>query len=96
MALFNCPECGSEVSSSAAWCPKCGFPVDQMTLAASADPYARAKERKRARLKEVFLIGAFVVVVGFFILRFAGEKAMLAFFTVMYLLLRIRKWVHFH
>lgn len=25
MALVNCPECGSEVSSSALDCPKCGF-----------------------------------------------------------------------
>ena len=27
MALIKCPECGTEVSSSAAACPKCGYPV---------------------------------------------------------------------
>ncbi len=95
MALFNCPECESEVSSSATFCPKCGFPVARMTLAASADSYALAKERKRARNKKNLLIGALLVAVGFVILWFAGEKAMLAFFTFIYLFLRISKWVHF-
>ena len=27
MALIECPECGSEVSSEAAACPKCGHPL---------------------------------------------------------------------
>ena len=27
MALINCPECGTEISDSAATCVKCGFPV---------------------------------------------------------------------
>ena len=27
MALINCPECGREVSSSAAACPVCAYPV---------------------------------------------------------------------
>ncbi len=30
MALVNCVECGHEVSSRAATCPKCGFPVSQL------------------------------------------------------------------
>ncbi len=29
MALINCPECGKQVSTSAASCPSCGFPVSQ-------------------------------------------------------------------
>src|SRR5947209_10966031 len=27
MALVNCPECSNQVSSSAAACPKCGYPL---------------------------------------------------------------------
>ncbi len=27
MALINCPECGKEISSSAAACPNCGYPI---------------------------------------------------------------------
>lgn len=29
MALIDCPECGTQVSSAAPSCPKCGFPVAQ-------------------------------------------------------------------
>src|SRR5687767_13614695 len=29
MALINCPECGRQVSTAAAACPACGFPVAQ-------------------------------------------------------------------
>ena len=31
MALIKCPECGAEVSSSAATCPRCGFAVAEET-----------------------------------------------------------------
>ena len=27
MALIKCPECGKEISSSAASCPNCGYPI---------------------------------------------------------------------
>lgn len=29
MALLHCPECGNRVSSAAASCPHCGFPIQQ-------------------------------------------------------------------
>lgn len=35
MALIKCPECGNEVSSSAASCPKCGYPISNLPLANS-------------------------------------------------------------
>ncbi len=31
MALIDCPECGREVSSSAAVCPVCAYPVSTGT-----------------------------------------------------------------
>jgi RNA polymerase subunit RPABC4/transcription elongation factor Spt4 len=31
MALINCPDCESQVSSRAHACPKCGYPIDQLT-----------------------------------------------------------------
>ena len=27
MALIKCPECNTEISSSAEFCPKCGYPI---------------------------------------------------------------------
>ena len=29
MSIINCPECGSEVSSTAIKCPKCGFRINK-------------------------------------------------------------------
>jgi hypothetical protein len=30
MAIINCPECGVEVSSRAAACVRCGFPIEEI------------------------------------------------------------------
>ena len=32
MALIQCPECGSEVSSAARACPKCGYPINERSV----------------------------------------------------------------
>ena len=37
MALVNCPECGKQVSTAAAACPNCGFPVAEKVKAAEAE-----------------------------------------------------------
>ena len=40
MALINCPECNTQVSSAAPSCPKCGFPIAQ-----HAEPAEGAKPK---------------------------------------------------
>lgn len=43
MALIKCPECGNEVSSSAASCPKCGYPIANLPSASrNVDPFVQA------------------------------------------------------
>lgn len=43
MALIKCPECGNEVSSSAASCPKCGYPIANLPSASrNLDPFVQA------------------------------------------------------
>ena len=37
MALTSCPECSRQVSSSAATCPACGYPIAQAVAEASSD-----------------------------------------------------------
>lgn len=32
MALFNCPECGKEISDQAAFCPNCGTPFNKQNF----------------------------------------------------------------
>jgi len=38
MALIKCPDCGTEVSDSAAACPKCACPISARLPAPAADP----------------------------------------------------------
>jgi membrane protein YdbS with pleckstrin-like domain len=38
MALINCPECGKQISTSAAACPNCGFPLAEKQAATGAAP----------------------------------------------------------
>ena len=45
MALIECPECGREVSSSAAACPECAYPVGAGTPA--VPPRAMSGSTKR-------------------------------------------------
>lgn len=47
--LINCPECESQVSSKAAACPHCGYPID-----ADCKPRTPRKSNKRKRLPNGF------------------------------------------
>src|SRR5215471_13464541 len=41
MALINCPECGKQVSTAAATCPHCGYPVaERLQQGQAATPVA--------------------------------------------------------
>ena len=44
MALINCPECNTEVSSAAAACPKCGYPVAKEVQEVLQPTHASAQE----------------------------------------------------
>lgn len=37
MSLFECPECGSQVSDKAEACPKCGYPIQQGAIHSDSD-----------------------------------------------------------
>ena len=56
MALIECPDCGREVSSSAAACPACAYPVASGTPSVSTD--AMSPPDKRAFWKTVASIVA--------------------------------------
>ena len=55
MALIQCPECQSEVSTRADSCPVCGYPISEMTLE-EKDAIIKEKERQE---KESVLIETF-------------------------------------
>lgn len=72
MALNQCPECGKEVSSFAAACPHCGYPlleehpVQETAISAEASNEISEKvfERKKTNVKLLVGIAAVVVCIG--------------------------------
>jgi hypothetical protein len=48
MALIDCPECSTQVSSAAPNCPKCGYPIVQEAQRAARDPEAETSEEWKA------------------------------------------------
>ena len=44
MALIDCPDCASQVSSAAVSCPKCGYPIAKEVQRAVRDPEAETSE----------------------------------------------------
>jgi hypothetical protein len=68
MALIDCPECEQQLSNSAASCPHCGYPIQQL-LERQAQEKKQKKQKRRRRIF-VFLIG--IVAVG--LVAFAAKQ----------------------
>jgi hypothetical protein len=73
VALVDCPECGRQVSTLAAACPHCGFPVSDALIGE-----APRRERGPSRWTDpgfwVIVVGlAVVIVISFLLLRQVGQ-----------------------
>ncbi len=67
MALIECPECGREVSSNAAACPSCAYPVATGMQARTSGVDAKSRWRERAKLAAQIgarLLGG-MILIGF-------------------------------
>jgi hypothetical protein len=68
MALINCPECGTQVSSIAESCPKCAYPIagGGTTQAHGGKIQTIEKTSKRYKLQQLLslllIIGSVIVV----------------------------------
>lgn len=51
MALIDCPECGTQVSSKAASCPKCGYPIALSVREAYGTPVTDSPTEHRVALE---------------------------------------------
>ncbi len=71
MALIECPECGREVSDSAAVCPECAYPVGAGTP--SVPPRAVSDSTKRPSWTTLSIIGR-VAVGGIILFLTAVEQ----------------------
>ena len=65
MALISCPECTAEISSKAHFCPKCGYPFDEIE-----EIFKRDKTEVVRRIRRPFgiFIGASLCIAGTLVL----------------------------
>lgn len=68
MALIECPDCGHDVSDSAACCPNCGFPIQKQKENFDSDTLSNKKSRFPAWIIATVLL--LVILIGcFFVFR---------------------------
>ena len=77
MALFNCPECGGQVSDKAAFCPHCGAPGKNVQ-ARKGDWFERNYDKimKLGITVPLSILGGLAIiaiVILFFIFNFAPK-----------------------
>ena len=97
MALMNCRECGTQVSSRASACPKCGGPAFEPSARGTVTIQRTGKSIKAQML--LFKLTLVVSVMWFFIAKAADGSTVIpiAVFSVSVLMLyitRFRRWWH--
>ena len=68
MALVDCPECGTKVSSAAFACPRCAFPMQQSTLKPTPTGQVVTTERTGKDLKAAGCFWGLLLVASVFVL----------------------------
>ena len=62
MALVQCPECGHEVSTQAASCPACGYPMQgTRNVAQQQQQQQPAMQSPRVWSNAIFALGAWLI-----------------------------------
>ena len=105
MALINCPECGKQVSDTAAACPNCGAPVGSESQSAGAALVTTQETSKKLKLHTIisaimFWIGIFG---SYFVMKSHSTEYpintlfffyLLAIGSIWYLYTKIKIWWH--
>jgi len=65
MALINCPDCKSQVSTSATSCPQCGAPIAEAKQSKAAGSPLTTTQETSKKLKLHTLISALLIIFGF-------------------------------
>ena len=64
MALIYCPECGKQVSDSAASCPNCGFGIASMRETNAVGTPLTTIQQTSKKLKVHYLISVSLIIIG--------------------------------
>ena len=75
MALVDCPECGRQVSTLAAACPQCGFPITREVVESQAPRRGRGPSRWTDLGFWIIVVGlAVVIIMGIVLLQHADDE----------------------
>lgn len=90
MALIKCPECGKEISDSAASCPNCGCPIRQESIEHLQEEYEEDEEESNSELWKndiVYGVLSIMIVVFATIMAFRINDGIgLAFPFILYII----------
>lgn len=63
-SLFNCPDCGKEISRKALSCPSCGSPISQNTSQAVTIELTSKKWKKLNLISALIAIGGLIFLIA--------------------------------
>lgn len=101
MSLIACPECGQQVSSLAASCPRCAAPIAQKEAAQAVGQQVTTTEATSKKIKAQKAWAIAFVIAGVFVAMAApGEGTstaaglMMVGGVIWYIVVAIRGWWH--
>lgn len=101
MALIKCSECGNDVSSNAATCPRCGNPIAQASEAKAVGTQITTTQATAKKFKGQQLIATVLCIAGVITIiggEAAGTKTIgsLIFLLgiILFIVARVRSWWH--
>jgi uncharacterized membrane protein YvbJ len=99
MALQNCSECGNEVSSKAATCPKCGNPITNAAQIHATDKPVITTQATSKKFKGQQLLAAVLCCLGLIIQMVGGADTywgaiVLLVGLVWFIVARVGAWWH--
>lgn len=96
MALVECPECGTEVSSMAGNCPSCGYPMTSRVNRPGWDDDGQVVtiQLTRKRYKLLSVAGKALTLLGFFAVMGGAGAGMFVAGLLISLMARVLIWWH--
>ena len=99
MTLIACPECGTQVSSLAAACPKCAAPIADASTAKAVGRQVTTTELTSKDVKKQTLAGWALILLGLVMLFYEGNARAMGILVMIaglaiYIGAKARGWWH--
>jgi uncharacterized membrane protein YvbJ len=101
MALIKCSECGNDVSSNAATCPRCGNPIARAAETGAVGTQIVTTQVTAKKFKAHQLIAMLLCIIGVITIIAAHESSttgvgalIFGLGLILYFVARVRSWWH--